>query len=85
MVLGPIQAWTINGLDQLAQDDPDCASTINHVGFSKLDGEFGKSLIKGYTKYGKLTSKQWTYALKLAFKYRRQIGPPPMEFTFPNF
>lgn len=84
MALGPVQTWAITGLQQLAADDPDCASTINHVGFGKFDGEFGKSLVAAWNRWHRLSTKQWAHAIRLAVKYRRQLPEAPQDFTFPN-
>jgi hypothetical protein len=45
----------------------------NSMGFNGLDAEFGSSLAKNITKYGKLTPNQAGYARKLIGKYWAQL------------
>jgi hypothetical protein len=63
----------------LAQMDPDHAGEVNEAGFSKFDGEFGHSLATALVQWGRLSDKQWEMATRLAHKYRRQVGDPPVE------
>lgn len=74
-----IELWAADGLCGVAADDPDYAREQNNVGFSAHDGQFGHSLVKQYQDGGYLTDKQWDAAVRLARKYRRQIGPEPEE------
>lgn len=67
-----------SGLIQLAGMDPDHASKVNGVGFSKMDNDFGHSLAQQLQATEKmLTDKQWVAAVRLAKRYRRQIGEVP--------
>jgi superfamily II DNA or RNA helicase len=61
-------------LSQLDGNDPDGAREINHVGFSKFDGGFGRSLLNAYPHW---TPKQAEAAHKMAWKYRRQCPYVP--------
>jgi SNF2 family DNA or RNA helicase len=74
-----LERWAGDGLATVAELDPDHASAINNVGFSKFDGKFGHSLATQYKRSGKMTDKQWAAAVRLATKYRRQIGDPPSK------
>ncbi len=82
--LSPVERWAIEGLIRVADMDPDRASAINAVGFARFDSTFGHSLTKQYTRTSKLSEKQWAAVVKLATKYRKQIGeaPDPMEDLF---
>jgi len=73
-----LEAWAARGLVQVAEFDSDHARERNAVGFNKLDNEFGHSLADQIRDRGVLTDKQWAAAVKLARKYRRQIGAEPM-------
>lgn len=53
--------------------DGDHAAVRNGVGFSRNDQEFGHSLATNLRKYGRLSEKQWGYAVKLASRYHRQV------------
>ncbi len=70
------ERWAMKGLVHVAALDPDHASAINGVGFSKLDGKFGHSMA-AQAKSGRLTEKQWAAVVRLAVKYRRQIPEDP--------
>lgn len=72
-----VEAWAGGALVTLAALDPDRASVINGVGFSKIDGGIGKSLAEQFAAAGVLTDAQWAAAVRLARKYRRQVGAPP--------
>jgi hypothetical protein len=73
-----VERWAIDGVCTLAAHDPDMATTINGVGFSKMDGSFGHSLASAYSESGgKLTPRQWSAVVALARKYRRQCGEEP--------
>lgn len=74
-----VEVWAAAGLVQLAQDDPDRANVVNNVGFSKYDNDFGHSLAGDLVQWGRLSDKQWEYAVKIARRYRRQVGDPPDE------
>lgn len=71
------EEWAQRGLAALSAMDPDHASVINGVGFSKLDGDFGRSLSEQLQSGFGLSDKQWTHAVRLATRYRRQVGAPP--------
>jgi SNF2 family DNA or RNA helicase len=72
-----LEAWAAKGLMTLAALDADHARIQNGVGFSRMDNDFGHSLAKQIKATGKLSDKQWSYALKLANRYRGQIGGHP--------
>lgn len=61
----------------LAGMDKDHATVVNGCGFSKMDNEFGHSLADQIRIRGMLSEKQWAAAVKLANRYRRQVGPLP--------
>lgn len=71
-----LERWALAGLQKLIALDADRASERNGAGFSKNDGEFGRSLVLQAGKYG-LTDCQWSAAVKLAYRYKRQLGPSP--------
>ncbi len=73
-----IEKWASAGLLTVAAMDPDHAGKLNAVGFSRYDNKFGHSLAR-QIGVGKLTDKQWACAIRLANKYRRQIGAKPTE------
>lgn len=73
------EAWAAAGLVFVQACDDDRAQEENGVGFSKYDNAFGHSLADRLKSTGRLTEKQWQAAIKLATKYRRQIGPKPEE------
>ena len=79
--LTDIEKWAAAGLIQIAGLDPDHARSQNGVGFSQLDCDFGHSLADALRKYGRLSEKQWPWCVKLANRYRRQIGPISTEAT----
>lgn len=74
-----VERWAAAGLIALARMDTDHASVINGMGFSKMDGKFGHSLADQVGRSGRLSPRQWEAAVKLANRYRRQIGPKPAE------
>jgi len=65
-------------LAQLVAADQDYAREQNGIGFSQYDCEFGHSLHQQLEKFEMLTERQWRAACKLAVKYRRQVGEPPV-------
>jgi hypothetical protein len=69
-----VEEHAARALVQLASMDPDRAQEINGMGFNKLDGEFGHSLAAQIESRGLLSDKQWAAAVKMARKYRRQVG-----------
>lgn len=69
------EKWAAHGLLVLAGNDLDFASTLNGVGFSKTDGDFGHSLAGQLAKG--LTGAQWKAAVAMLKKYRGQIGECP--------
>lgn len=71
------EEWAGRGLIQLAELDPDRAGVLNGVGFSKHDGEIGHSLAAWFNRTGMMSDAQWRVAIKLARRYRRQIGSEP--------
>ena len=64
-----------NALRVVAGQDPDHAGLLNGVGFSGYDSEFGHKLA-GLAHY---TPRQYEYALKLAWKYRKQLPTVVLE------
>jgi hypothetical protein len=79
VALDAIEKWASRALITLAALDQDHARQQNGVGFSRLDNDFGHSLAKQVTENGKLSDKQWQYAVRLAKKYQRQVGAPPIQ------
>lgn len=75
----PIELWAAQGLMTLAACDPDRAREINGVGFNKMDGVFGHSLVKQLKDRSGLSDKQWRAAISLLKKYQRQVGPMPLS------
>jgi hypothetical protein len=69
-----VEEWALAGLEAVAAQDADRAREENGVGFSKVDGEFGHSLVRQHRMDGLLSAKQWPAAVRLARKYRRQIA-----------
>lgn len=72
-----VERWAAKGLLTVAGMDPDRASVNNGVGFSKHDGDFGHAMAERIAANQDMTEKQWAAVVKLATKYRRQIGPMP--------
>lgn len=70
-----VETWAAKGICQVADMDGDRAQVQNGVGFSKWDNEFGHSIAAQVA--GGLTERQWASAVKLAMRYRRQIGGAP--------
>lgn len=70
--------WIVEGLQTLAQLDPDRAAVKNDVGFSASDGGVGHRLAYLAPNVG-LTEQQWGLAYILCRKYHRQIGGCPEE------
>lgn len=58
------------GLKMLAASDQDHASSLNGIGFSKVDGAIGHSLAGAF----RLTPRQAALGLRLVTKYRRQLS-----------
>lgn len=69
------EKWAAEGLAYVASMDRDRAREENGVGFSKFDGDFGHDIAA--KAQGVMTAGQWAAAIRLANKYRRQIGPAP--------
>lgn len=72
-----VEQWAAGGIMTLAGMDTDRASEVNGVGFNKLDGDFGHKLAERLARFGGLTDREWDAAVRLAGKYRRQIGQRP--------
>lgn len=68
-----VEEWALQGLQQLADADPDRAQTLNNVGFSKSDGGIGHAL----AWLEELTEQEWRLAIRIARVYHRQIGKAP--------
>ena len=64
-------------LVQLADMDPDKAREVNEAGFSKSDVSTGHTLARRWEATGELTGDEWAWAVEVANKYRRQVGPLP--------
>lgn len=64
-------------LVQLADMDPDKAHEVNEAGFSKSDVNTGHTLARRWEATGELTGDEWAWAVEVANKYRRQVGPLP--------
>lgn len=71
------EKWAARGLLILARHDPDGARELNQVGFNRTDTAFGRSLAEQVRRYGRLSDRQWSAAIKLCRKYHRQIGECP--------
>lgn len=67
------QRWVVEKLQFLAQLDPDRAAVKNDVGFSASDGGIGHKLAFLAPLVG-LTDGEWSLAVALCHKYRRQVG-----------
>ena len=63
-------------MQRLDASNADGARDINGVGFSKTDTEFGRKLAQAAS----LSLRQSAYAVRLAVKYRKQLGD-----LFPEF
>ena len=70
-----VERWAIEGLRQLAADDPDRARKKNEVGFNASDGGIGHAL----AWLGELTDQEWRLALRIARHYPGQVGGPPSD------
>jgi hypothetical protein len=70
------ERWAVHGLEMLIEADRDHAREQNGEGFSKFDGGPGRDLYAQAMDKG-LTEAQWAYAIRLANRYRRQIGNAP--------
>lgn len=81
---GPANAmedWAKEAMLTLAAYDPDHARTLNGQGFNKFDGEIGHSFADQLGRHGRLSDSQWRLAIRLATKYRRQVGGCPTQET----
>ncbi len=74
---GAQEEWAAQALLHLNERDPDRAGLQNSVGFDGRDTGFGNSLAEQLRETGKLSSKQWHFAVKICRKYHRQVGPCP--------
>lgn len=74
-----LESWAETGLVKVASMDPDRARDQNGIGFSKMDNDFGHSLADTILRGRGLSDKQWVAVVRLARKYRRQIGAPPED------
>lgn len=74
---GPNEEHAAQALIQLANMDPDKAREINDEGFSKSDVATGHALARRWEATGELTGDEWDWAVLVANKYRRQVGPLP--------
>lgn len=72
----PAECHAARALIILAGLDPDHAREKNDAGFNATDGEFGHSLADNLLQYGRLSDRQWEYAVKIVAKYHRQVGTP---------
>ena len=66
------EVWAAKGLTTLAASDADHAQERNGVGFSKWDNEIGHSLARQVD--AGFSEKQWALVVKIALRYRRQLG-----------
>lgn len=74
---GALEEWAARGLVALAGMDTDRAREQNQMGFSKFDGEIGHDFASRIEAGTGLTDGQWAVAIRLATRYRRQVGAPP--------
>jgi hypothetical protein len=70
-----VEAWAIEGLRQLAANDPDRAQVKNEIGFNAADGGIGHAI----ARLGDLTDQEWRLAVRIAWHYPGQIGRPSEE------
>lgn len=68
------ESRAIQALCAVAAMDRDRAQEINGVGFNKLDGAFGHSLVQQWLQRHELSDKQWGFVRGLANKYRKQVS-----------
>jgi SWI/SNF-related matrix-associated actin-dependent regulator 1 of chromatin subfamily A len=73
-----IEDHAMEALITLSGLDDDRASEQNGVGFNGTDTDFGNSLAESLNKFGRLSDKQWGFAVKIVKKYHRQIGKAPV-------
>ena len=74
---GANEEHAAQALVQLANMDPDKAHEVNEAGFSKSDVATGHTLARRWEATGELTGDEWEWAVAVANKYRRQVGPLP--------
>ncbi len=71
------EAFAASAIVALAGLDADHASTRNDVGFARFDVEVGHSLAEQIQAGKPLSDAQWGLVLRLANKYRKQVGTCP--------
>jgi SWI/SNF-related matrix-associated actin-dependent regulator of chromatin subfamily A-like protein 1 len=76
---GDVERWAAHGLVQLACLDPDGARLKNWVGFNGVDGSVGHDLANRIARGEAMTEAQWSLVVRLATRYKRQLGPKPEE------
>lgn len=81
---GPNEEHAAQALVQLANMDPDKARQVNDEGFSKSDVATGHELARRWEAGGTLTGDEWAWAVDMANKYRRQVGPLPEPKSKPK-
>lgn len=70
------ERWAASAVQTLAACDTDRARELNGVGFNKLDGRFGHALADQLAFHEALTENQWKAAIKMAYRYPKQVGRP---------
>lgn len=81
----PLEAWAADALCWLAAADADHAQARNSEGFSKSDGPRGHRWARALAGTGgELLEREWEAAVRLACKYRRQVGAPPVAAWTPE-
>lgn len=71
------ERWAADGVRFLAGVDSDRAAVRNGIGFSKFDNDFGHSLATRLRAGQPMSERQWESIVKLARRYRRQLGAEP--------
>lgn len=68
------EKWAEHALRTLSASDPDRAMEVNGIGFNKMDGPVGHSLVG---QLPLLTDKQWELVVTICKRYPRQVGSCP--------
>lgn len=71
------ERWAAKAMGILTGLDPDRAAELNDKGWSKVDGEPGRELLRRLNRYDGLTEKEWRWAVNICKKYHRQVGECP--------
>lgn len=79
-----LERWAAAAMQQLAGSDSDRARERNDVGFSKFDNDSGHRLAQAVAAGAGLSEGDWAHAVRLAHRYRRQVGSPPASAQMPQ-